>query len=327
MANISVIIVNYNSPNDVINSVNSAADEIRQVGNISVYIVDNASTDNSVKILQDSISENNWSFVTLLKSERNLGFAGGNNIALRHILNHDPKLKYIYLLNPDTQCFPSTITHLSAFLDTHPAVGVVGGASVSVEGKPQTAHFRFPSFLGEMEAVAQTGFISKILKNYTVPLPESKMPTQCDWVSGCSLMFRFELLQKIGLMDENYFLYYEELDFCLQIKRLGYEIWHNPTSRIIHIEGKTTGIKNQLSQPKRRPSYWFFSRNYYFTKNHGLVYALTANFFWILGYFIYKSKTTLIFKPIRVPKKFGRDFLKTSLQPILISLARYKIKP
>ncbi len=321
MSKVHVIIVNYNTASLLLNCLRSLKIEIDCNANYYVTVLDNASTDNSIQEIETFLRENDSaSWLNLIKSEKNLGFAGGNNVAIRKILDSTSPPDYIYLLNPDTTCFKGAITELANFLDTHADVGIVGGRSENLDHSVQATAFRSHSILSELDGVVRLGLLSNLLKNKIVAIPPKNLPHACDWVSGCSLMARTELFKRCGLMDENYFLYYEEVDFCISVKRAGWQIWHVPNSRIVHLEGQSTEVNKKNSIPKRRSDYWFRSRNYFFCKNYGRAYALTANLVWIFGYGIWKLRKLVERKTDNDPPFFYWDFIRHTFEPIHIKL-------
>src|SRR5207253_1959248 len=109
---------------------------------------------------------------------------------------------------------PGALRELVAFMRSRPEVGIAGSRIEDVEGRPQGSARRFPSPLGELESAARLGLLSRILRRHAVPMAEDGRSMRCDWVSGAAMMIRTEVFSKVGLLDENYFLYYEEVDFC-----------------------------------------------------------------------------------------------------------------
>ncbi len=319
MTSVTIVIVNFNTAQLVKNCLDSLVPEVARHGRCNVIIVDNGSSDDSIDQIEKKIQDEKWSsWIVQVQSGKNLGFAGGNNVALKSILTLPQPPDYIYLLNPDTLCFDGTITELSDFLDRHPDVGVVGGRSENLDGSIQVSAFRFHTIASEFETTLKLGLITRFLSQKLVPLPIQEKNHECDWVCGCTMMFRFDILKEIGPMDETYFLYYEEVDYCVAAKKLGWKIWHVPTSRIIHLVGQTTGVGKKDEKPKRRRAYWFFSRNYFFTKNYGRLYALLANIAWISGYSIWLMRKAIQNKKDSDPPFFLIDFIKYAFQPLWI---------
>src|SRR5262249_31120367 len=147
---------------------------------------------------------------------RNYGFAAGNNSALREILAAsapDPSA-CILLLNPDTLVKPGAIQSLLSFMESHPNAGIAGSQLIDAEGKPQCAAHRLPSALAELEDALSLRLAAKMLAPWSYTLPPAAEPFRCDWVSGAALLMRRDCLRQIGLLDERFFLYYEEVDWC-----------------------------------------------------------------------------------------------------------------
>jgi GT2 family glycosyltransferase len=116
-----------------------------------------------------------------------------------------------------------------------------------------------------------------------------KDPSRVDWVAGASMLFRAELLDTVGLLDEAYFLYYEEVDYCLQAARAGWQCWYVPQSRVVHLVGQSTGVTRRRN-PSRRPAYWFHSRRRFYLKNYGAFYAAGIDASWLLGHLIRRMR-------------------------------------
>ena len=137
-------------------------------------------------------------------------------------------------------------------------------------------------------------------------------PRQVDWLPGASMMIRQEVFRAIGLMDESYFLYFEETDFCLQARRAGWHCWYVPQSRVLHIAGQSTGVTAALERPRRLPAYWFESRRRYFIKNHGRGYAAAADVLWMLAFASWRVRRWLLRRPDPAPPWQLLDFFRHS---------------
>jgi hypothetical protein len=126
------------------------------------------------------------------------------------------------------------------------------------------------------------------------------------------MLIRREVFAEAGLLDEQYFLYFEETDFCLQARRAGWSCWHQPQSRVVHLVGQSTGVTNPFFKAKRRPRYWFASRLHYFQKNHGRFYTFLSNLAHITGVGLWRLRRALQRKPDNDPPGFLCDFLRYS---------------
>ncbi len=198
--------------------------------------------DDSVAVISKAIADNGWSWATILPLDVNGGFSFGNNAAIRQLLSEANPPGYIWLLNPDTLVRPGAATALIDFLEKHPDAGIAGGRLEFPNGEPQTAAFRFPSLMGEIEDTIRIGPVCRALERFRVPIVPRTVNHRCDWVNGASMMIRREVFENVGLMDDQFFLYFEETDFCRRVKEAGYSIWHVPASRVVHLEGQSTGV-------------------------------------------------------------------------------------
>jgi N-acetylglucosaminyl-diphospho-decaprenol L-rhamnosyltransferase len=309
---IRVIIVNYRTASLVIDCLRSLQEEVLPFPDCKVIVVENASPDDSVNVLEKAIQQNQWSsWVELLPLKTNGGFGAGNNAAIRHYLARE-KVDYFHLLNPDTIARPRLIHTLVEFLESHPHVGMVASRLEEPDGTPQGSAFRFPTLFSQIDEGLRMGIVSRILKKWVVALPASNVPHQADWLTGASLMIRHEVIEEIGLFDEGYFLYFEEVDFCLRARRAGWSCWHVPDSRVIHLEGKSTGISAEQKKLRPMPRYWFESRKRYFLKNYGWVTLFLVNIAFLLSFLVWRIRRRIQRKPDNDPPRFLWDFVRYS---------------
>jgi GT2 family glycosyltransferase len=237
----------------------------------------------------------------------NGGFAYGNNAGVRIADRRD--CPYVLLLNPDTVVRPGAIEALVRFAEQNPDVGIFGSRLEDPDGTPQCSAFRFPGVAAEFEAAARLGVVTRLLARWQIAPPVRDEPHPCDWVAGACMLIRSELWDRLGGMDEGYFMYFEEVDFCLRAARAGFTCWYVPEARVVHLVGQASGVTDTKKPPKRRPGYWFESRQRYFRKNHGRFYAMAADLAWTCGHLIYLLHTALRRKPRRDPPRLLRDFL------------------
>ena len=313
MSSVRVIIVNYRTAGLVIDCLRSLEAEVKAEPACQVILVDNASPDDSVQVIQNAIREHRWQdWVRLLPHSRNAGFGAGNNVALRELLQESPPADYFHLLNPDTIAHPGAIRHLREFLDFHPKVAMAGGRLEEPDGEPQGSAFRFPNLFSQVESGFRLGIVSRILRRHVTAMPPADQPHPAGWITGASMMVRRQVFEEIGLFDENYFLYFEEVDFCLRARRKGFTCWHIPQSRVIHLEGKSTGVSASQRRLRPMPRYWFDSRRRYLLKNHGWLSLLFSNLAFLLPFLFYRVRRRLQNKPDTDPPGFAWDFLRYS---------------
>lgn len=310
-----VSIVNYRSSSLVCELLPGLIEQLNKETD-HVVVVDNASPDDSCKVLENFIKSNHYSDkVTLTSSSVNGGFSYGNNLAIKTAnIKFNSSPEFVLLLNPDTKLRNGAIEALLAFAEQNARVGIVGSRLESESGVPQVSAFKFPGLVSEFLSSISLGFLSNLLSKWQVAdknIPEQA--TRYDWVAGASMLVRYDVFKNIGLMDENYFLYYEETDFCLQAARNGWECWFLPKSRVIHFVGQSTGIVSHDSGKKRRPKYWFESRQYYFRKNYGIAYTILIDFIWGTGFALLKLRYFLQGKKGNDPVHMLKDFWRNSI--------------
>ena len=148
--------------------------------------------------------------------------------------------------------------------------------------------------------------VERLMPN--VPIPES--PRQIDWVSGAFMMVRAEVFDAIGLLDESYFLYYEETDFTLRARSAGWTCWHVPESRVVHLVGQSSGVTKADRRKRRVPAYWFESRSRYFAVNHGRLYAAVTDLLVAAALLVWKARCLVRQKSEVDPPYFLRDLLR-----------------
>jgi N-acetylglucosaminyl-diphospho-decaprenol L-rhamnosyltransferase len=262
------------------------------------------------------IDENRWNaWASVMRLPANGGFAYGNNAGIRPALESADKPQYVLLLNPDTIIRPGAVSELLKFMDARRDVGLAGSRLEDPDGTPQVSAFRFHSIFSEFEHGIKLGPVSTILAKWRVAPPAPAEPCPTDWVCGASLIIRREVFERIGLLDERYFMYYEEVDFCLKAKRAGFPCWYVPASRVVHLVGSASEVSDARKHRKRRPAYWFESRRLYFTENHGRVYALFADAAYALAFALWRVRRFVQRKPDTDPPRFLWDLIRHSLMP------------
>ena len=312
-----IVIVNYRSAALATDCLRSLRPEVANAAaacGVHVVVTDCASPDDSVQTLRQAVAENGWGdWVTIQPLPNNGGFAYGNNEAIRPALAGGDPPDYVLLLNPDTVVRPGAIASLLHFMDANPGVGIAGSRLEDVDGTPQRSAFRFHSAPAEFENTFRLGLVSKLLRGRVVAPEVPQAACRTDWVSGASMIVRRKVFEDVGLLDERYFMYFEETDFCLRASRAGWACWYVPASRVVHLVGQSSGVTDRKHPvQRRRPPYWFDSRRRYFVKNHGRAYALLADMAWAAGMSVYRLRRLVQRKPDTDPPHFLGDFLRRS---------------
>jgi N-acetylglucosaminyl-diphospho-decaprenol L-rhamnosyltransferase len=276
-----VVIVNYRVPHLVIDCLRSVAEEIKRVPETLVAVCENGSGDKSTLIIRKAIDDHGWQvWCSFVASETNLGFTGGNNILIRPTLKSADPPDYVLLLNPDTVVRPNAFKALIDFMDQNPTIGIAGSRLEDPDGTPQRSAFRFKSPLGEFEGQIRFAAVTRLLSRWVVAPPVVNYPCQTDWVAGASMIVRREVFDQAGLLDEGYFTYYDDIDFCLTAHKSGWPTWYVPASRVVHLVGRSTGVN---ATPRRLPPYLLEARRRYFLKHHSPAYAAMVDGAMIIG--------------------------------------------
>jgi N-acetylglucosaminyl-diphospho-decaprenol L-rhamnosyltransferase len=313
-----VIIVNYRTGGLVVDCLHSLADQIADYPTSHVVVIDNASGDGSVGMLENAIENEQWhSWATIIAMERNGGFAFGNNAGILAALASEIPPEFLLLLNPDTVAKPGALATLVNFMNGHPTVGIAGSLIENLDGGIECSAHVFPSPFSEFDQGLRLGLVSRWLKRFVVSPPIRHVAHECDWVSGACMMIRREVLNSVGLMDDDYFLYFEEVDYCRLAKMEYWSVWYVPEARVLHMEGASTGVRDRS---KRRAGYWYDSRRRYFTKHYGVAGLLLADFLWVLGrsgYLLRRIVTPLSPRKYCDPKGYAIDLLWGDFKALL----------
>ena len=311
---VAVIIVSYRSAGLAIESLRSLQAERGAAAGLAIraVVVDNASGD--FPKISRGVEENGWgSWVTTVLAPRNGGFAYGNNLGVRHALQSGP-VDYLYLLNPDTQVRPGAIATLVRFLEREPRIGIAGSSFENEDGSEWPIAFRFPSLVSEFSQALGFGPLIRLLDRWAVARHMSQTrPQPVDWICGASMMIRAAVLEAIAGLDEGYFLYFEETDFCLRARRAGFPTWYVPESRVMHVGGQSTGVTERNTAPKRLPDYWFDSRRRYFTKAFGVGHAMAIDLLVLVTYPLGWLKRLVLRQRHDSVPHYYRDFFRGSV--------------
>ncbi len=260
---VSIIILNYNGLKDTIECLNSLKKITYQ--NYEVIVVDNASKGNDADILEEKYKD----YIILIRNKENLGFTGGNNVGIRKVLEED-KSDYILLLNNDTVVEPNFLDELVKVCQSNSKVGILGPKIYfyDFEGRKdviQSAGARINLWLGKFEGKGggeiDKGQFDKI--------------SEVDYVGGSCLLIKTEVIKKIGLFDEKYFLYFDETDLCIKAKKAGYLILFVPSSKIWHKQGASTKKENGTE-------IYYMTRNLFWFERK---FANPCQFVFFLGYY------------------------------------------
>ncbi len=251
---------------------------------LRIVVVDNASTDDSTALVRSRFPE-----VALHVQDHNAGFARANNIGLRasgYGPGHAPQAggerpAFVLLLNPDTIVHAGALETLAAFLQAHPRVGMVGPRLLNPDGSLQRAAFRFPTLTMSLLEVFPPGEVlpGRLYNSWwhgRYPQEEraGTEPFPIDHPLGACMLLRAAVLEQVGLLNESYFMYSEEIEWCWRIRQAGWAIWQVPQARVSHIGGAATGqFRQRMFIELHRSRVQFFRQHYSpaFLRAHRLI--------------------------------------------------------
>jgi N-acetylglucosaminyl-diphospho-decaprenol L-rhamnosyltransferase len=269
MVDLSVVIVSWN----VRDLLRQCLSTVVGPGPLSleVIVVDNASTDGSVDMLRAEFPA-----VQVVANPGNVGFPAANNQGIAAARG-----RYVLLLNSDAEVVGEGLATMVAFADAHPDVGVVGPQLLNPDGSVQSSRRRLPTLATAFfeSTWLQPYAPRRLLERYYVLDQPDGTTLDVDWVKGAALMARREAIEQVGLLDEGFFMYSEELDWCRRFREAGWRVVYLPTAQIVHHEGKSS----EQVLPARH-IHFQTSKVRYFCKYHGRVVAGTLRLFLLVNY-------------------------------------------
>lgn len=278
MLRLLIVIINYKTPQLVCGALESLTGQL-DLKRDAVVIVDNDSQDSSVEIINDFIQSNHWEgWVAVKLSEINGGFSAGNNVGIKYA-----EAEYYLLLNSDAYVHDNVIGSLISTVESDPSLGIVSPRLEWPDGAQQVSCFYDLTPLNSFLHAAKIGLFTRLFKLFgihevAIPLEQYEVVSP-EWLSFACVLLRGTMIKEIGLMDENYFMYREDNDYCRRAVNAGWDLKFEPEARVVHLN---QGASNQ-TVVKRLPVYYFKSRSYYFIKYYGRIGLFIANVMWSFG--------------------------------------------
>jgi len=308
-----VVVLNFRQAGLTVDCLRSLEPCRDEVPGTRVVVVENGSRDGSAEVLRRAIDENGWgAWVDLLVNPTNLGFTGGNNSAIRPALAGSDRPEQVLLLNSDTVVHRGALQALVDFLDAHPRAGIAGSRLLSPTGETQASPFRFFTALGEFERGVRVGVVTRMLSRWRTPIfPVPDEPVAADWVSGASMLLRSTMLDEIGLLDEGLFTYYDDVDLCFRARRAGWEVWFVPASRVVHLEGASSGVT--ATSARRWPAFYFQARRRFLLKSYGPFRAALTDAAFLAGFSTWRARRWVLRLPDVDPPHLLSDSLRHSV--------------
>jgi len=269
---LSIIIVNWNARKHVEACLRSIQRETKHIAR-EILVVDNASHDGSVHMIRAQFPE-----VILMENKENVGFARASNQAIK--LSQSP---YILLLNPDTLILKDALTKMAKFMDEHSHIGTLGCKVLTGEGiLDLRCARRFPTLISELcekttLAVRFPG--SRLFGSYLMSYWNHDSSREVDALSGACMMVRRELIENVGFLDEDFFMYGEDVDWCYRVKHAGWQVFYFSDAEIVHLGARSTSlVRDEMGVEALRSLNLFFRKHYgpaYAWAHRALIFALS----------------------------------------------------
>ena len=283
---LEILILSYNTRGFLRDCLGSIYQKVKGI-EFGVMVVDNGSGDNSMEMVKSEFPQ-----VKLIENRENLGFARANNQAIRQ-----SGAKYLLLLNPDTSLANNSCCEMLRFMDEHPKVGILGCRLLNADGTIQPSNSGFPNLFTEFLRIFQLkklipaiglrekvgerlgGILGSTLREYFRVYWDSERVRDVDWVSGASLLVRRRAVEEVGLLDESFFMYYEDADWCYRMRMGGWKTCYFPFFKIVHYVGKSDSQFNPSTFLERHKSMY-----HYFRKHQGMRAVLLLRLFIFGGF-------------------------------------------
>jgi GT2 family glycosyltransferase len=256
---VSIIIVNYNTRQLTLNCINSVFEKTNNI-TFELILIDNLSTDGSIEEFRKDTR------ITFIESNDNLGFGRANNIGIGIA-----KGRNLLFLNSDTLLLNNAVKILSDYLDEHNDIGSCGGNLYNENLQPANSFFRFfPGFVAEVNELTGNRYEKiRFGKNHHHNFKE--IPIEVSIITGADLMVKKNIIEKVGPFDADFFMFYEETEFCFRIKKTGYKIYSIPEAKIIHFESKS------FEKHKDKLRIYYSSRQIFYYKTYSKFKIIVLN--------------------------------------------------
>ncbi len=234
-----------------------------------VHVVDNGSSDGSAELVERDFPQ-----VRLTRSAQNRGFAAANNCVIREASG-----EFVLLLNPDTVVSPTTIANMVEFMRSREEVGICGPRILFGDGRFQSCGYQFPTLMSELRLSSKLDKLLRRLIGDAPTLRQATSPFEADWVDGACFLIRRKTIDADRALDEQFFLYNEELDWCRRARTAGWRVYALPTVEMIHHQGKSS---SQISDTSL--SLLVETRLRYYRKTYGTAMAAFTSLVYVAGF-------------------------------------------
>jgi GT2 family glycosyltransferase len=306
-----VSIINYRTADLTIRCIASVLEDLEGHDGC-VAVVDNASGDGSAEAIEAWIGKDNGPVpIRLIRSPVNTGFSGGHNLGIG-----SGEADFYLVLNSDAEVRPGFFGALIAAAEANPEIGIFAPRIEHEDGVMQDSCFRFPSPGSEFIRGACSGPVTRALKRYDMPLGPHPAEADIRWASFACILLRGKMVTEVGPMDEGYFLYFEDVDYCLTARRKGWWIKRVPEARVVHFRGGSGPVKALARQKKRMPAYYYASRSRFFYRAYGWPGLIAANVAWSAGRVLAQSRRLFGRSVYDAAEAEARDIWINAMRPL-----------
>lgn len=299
---LAVVVLNYRTPDLVLDCLDSLRGQV-EPGRDEVLVVDNASGDGSADTIETELCQRGYGgWARVVRSPDNDGFSAGNNVGLTAV-----QAELYVLLNSDTIVQPGAVEALRGAARANPDAGLIGPRLEWPDGEAQVSAFRRHSPWSQLIDAAQTGFLTRWLRSKDVSMGVFDEPIEPDWVSFACVAVPGQVVERVGPMDDGFFMYFEDAEYARRVRRAGLRVVYWPEARVVHLRGGSAPVKSQVAQRKRLPEYYYRARSRYFALAGGRVYLLLANLAWTFGWLLSMSRKLTQGRRIGTPRYAPRD--------------------
>ncbi|HJL16613.1 MAG TPA: glycosyltransferase family 2 protein [Sandaracinaceae bacterium LLY-WYZ-13_1] len=318
---LALVILNYRTPGLTLDCLDSLASQVEPDGALSgaearveTIVVDNASGDGSAETIEEGIEARGLGgWARVLRSPVNGGFAAGNNLGIRAA--SDAADAFV-LLNSDTLVRPGALAALLDAMERRPDAGLIGPRFVDGRGRPDVSAFRQLRPATELLRGAHTGVLTRLAPGLELPLPVADAPMEPDWLGFACVLVRREVVERVGLLDEGYFMYFEDVDYCNRVRDAGWRILYWPDAEVVHLLGGSSEHSAEENLHRRAPRYFYEARARYFAKFYGRRGLWLANTLWSAGHGLARLRELLAHRPPAHRAHEARDLWTNALSPL-----------
>jgi hypothetical protein len=296
---LNVIILNYGTPDLAIASAESVQPQIEAIGG-RLILVDNASPDNSAEKLSAWAASKPGAPLEIILSPVNGGFAAGNNLGIKA-----GEAAFYLLLNSDTLVEPGALAALLGAMKERPKLGLAGPLILDEAGAIAVSRFRKRTPFSEFVEATGLDIFYNRFREHVVPIFEDEADAP-DWISFACVMIRKDVIEEVGLLDEGYFMYFEDSAYGLKAAHKGWRGARIDAARVRHFEAKSSGVEDAAAEHKRLPRYYYAARARYFIDHYGRAGFVAANLFWLAGRAVNYARILTLKAPKKTAKGRAR---------------------